>query len=252
MSKQYDAIGSRYAAFHELPLGQIQHPSTERVIGDVKGLKCLDLACGLGLWSKYLISQGASQVVGVDISAGMIEGARKAALDLPQEQNSRLNYLVADCSKPDLRVPGGPFDLVLGCWFLNYAPSYADLVNMFRAIGNNLKPGGRFVGVTTNAHCPMFETLDLRQYGFQVESLGTTEDGWKCRLTALLEPEPFSFEYHHMLHDKYEDAAREAEMGPIRWHGYVLPQDERLEQGFWDKYQLRGHVNILSCCKPPE
>lgn len=250
MSTQYDNIGIRYAGLEDLPYNEILRLSTERIIGRVDGLRCLDLACGLGKWTKHLIEKGASQAVGVDISSGMVEAADRDKSGLAEEHKSILQYHTADCSQPDFRAPGQPFDLALGIWLLNYAPSYVDLVNMFRAIAGNLKAGGRFVGVTTNTHCPMFEVYD--QYGLHVEAVETTRDGWRCRLDAATYPEKVSFEYYYMLHDKYEAAAAEAGMGPIKWHGYILPDDERRDNGYWDAYQLRGHFTILSCYKPED
>jgi len=35
-----------------------------------------------------------------------------------------------------------------GAWFLNYAPSGRDMVDMFRNVALNLRDGGHFVGVT--------------------------------------------------------------------------------------------------------
>lgn len=48
MSTQYNQIGSRYKAFKNLPAVDLEEPSVLKRLGDINGLKCLDLACGLG------------------------------------------------------------------------------------------------------------------------------------------------------------------------------------------------------------
>lgn len=250
MSTQYDGIKTSYGSMEDLPAREVEKPSVERVLGDVTGQRCLDLACGLGRWSRYLIDKGAAHVVGIDISQGMIASAQAAQRALPDDPASRtkLSFHIADLSKP-FTAPEGPFDLAFGAWFLNYAATYRDLVAMFRTARDNLRPGGRFVGITCNTHCPMFEPFDDR-YGVAVEAVETTRDGWRCRLTARTHPEPVEFEFFYMLHDKYERAAEEAGLERVRWHGYVLPEDGRKEEGFWDVYMLRPHFNIVSCFRP--
>lgn len=242
MPTQYDNIGKRYKGFSDLPPADIQSASILKYLGNVEGLSCLDLACGLGDWSRFLIEQGASQTTGVDVSESMIKAARES---VPEDKQTKMSFFVGDCSKA-LRVDGGPFDLVFAAWLLNYAPDFNTMLSMWRVIHDNLKPGGRFVGVTPNTFCPMFEPFD-DSYGISVvpiEQIG--ERGWKCRLTAHIEPEPVQFDTYHFLHDFYERAAAEAGMSDVRWHPAIPPDDERKDNGFWDKYFLRPHMSILT------
>src|ERR1700759_5320826 len=93
-STQYDSIGNRYKAFKERAVVDIEEPSVLKRLGGVDGLSVLDLACGLGIWSRLFVSKGASKVVGVDISSNMIEEARAAT---PTDQAGRLTFEVGDC-----------------------------------------------------------------------------------------------------------------------------------------------------------
>ena len=251
MSTQYDVIQTKYKGMEDLPCRELEKPSISLVLGRVDGLTCLDLACGLGRWSEFLVESGASHVVGVDISSGMIDSARDAAKALPENIGPKLEFHAADCGKPFIAPGGGGwrFDLVFAAWFLNYASTYEEMVQMFTNIYNNLTPGGRFVRLTSNTHCPMYEPFDDR-YGVIVEAVHEIKDGWKCRLEAYTEPEHIQFEMYHFLHGFYERAAVEAGLTPIRWHGYVLPDDERKDNGYWDIFMLRPHFNILSCHRP--
>ena len=241
MPTQYDRIGNRYQNMKDLPVVGIEQPSVLKRLGSVEGQTCLDLACGLGNWSRLLVDRGAARVVGIDISDGMIEAAREYLSD---EEKSKISFSVGDCSKP-VAVDGGPFDLVFASWFLNYASDFETLMNMWRNIHLNLKSGSRFVGITPNTHCPMFEEIDS-SYHLSVVPLEKVGEGWKCRLTAHIEPEPVQFEMYHFMHDFYERAAAEAGMDGLKWHPAIPPDDERKDNGFWDIYFLRPHMNIVT------
>ncbi|KAK3703640.1 hypothetical protein LTR37_014336 [Vermiconidia calcicola] len=244
MSTQYDTIGSRYKAFKERPVVDIEEPSVLERLGNVESLTCLDLACGLGHWSRLLVDQGAAKVVGIDISENMVNAARDLSTD---KQKPKIAFAVGDCTKPSL-VEGGPFDIVFAGWLLNYAPDYETMVTMWRTVYQNLKPGGRFVGVTPNTHCPMFEPID-DSYGVAVYPIETVGEGWKCHLISYTEPEPVEFDMFHFLHTFYERAAADAGMSSLKWYPPVPPDDERRENGFWDIYFLRPHMNILTASR---
>jgi SAM-dependent methyltransferase len=64
----YDELVQAGSGPHETAL-----ECTLGLVGDVRGLRVLDLACGQGLVSRALAEAGASQVVGVDSSAAMLE-----------------------------------------------------------------------------------------------------------------------------------------------------------------------------------
>src|SRR5437588_1882722 len=71
---------------------------------NLKPRRILDLACGTGSVSEILARDGY-EVVGVDLSAPMIQEARKKAArwDMPIE------YHIQDAAR--MEIPGPPFDL---------------------------------------------------------------------------------------------------------------------------------------------
>lgn len=192
MASQYDYIGKRYGSMMDLPAASIERASIEAVLGPVVGLTCLDLGSGLGRWAIMLVQQGAVSVVGVDISNAMVAAAREASATLPPDQDANPHFLVADCVAP-LALEAAPFDLVFAAWFLNYAGSYEEQLDMWRNVSRNLKPGGRFVGIAPNAFLDLDEPVDGR-YGVRVEAIGRVKDGWKTQLTADTHPEPVRFQ----------------------------------------------------------
>lgn len=260
MATQYDEIGKRYANFKQLPLIPVETASIQARLGDVTGLNCLDLACGLGDWTRRLARQGAKAVTGIDISQSMVDGAIDALKR--DDPDVKINYICGDGSKPELlnlhaHTEAFPFDLVMGNWFLNYAGDYDTLVDMFRTVHGNLRPGGRFIGATPNTHCPMFEPVD-DGYGIYVEPIAevdgisrgeTWAKGWKCRLTADVGDEGIKFEMYHFMHDFYERAAADAGLTDLQWHPVVLPEEMPREH-FFDRMLLRPHMCVLTARRP--
>lgn len=235
MPTQYDAIGTAYNNMHDLPGAQPEFPSAISALGNITDLRCLDLACGTGRYSRLLLSLGARSVLGIDISRVMISGAQEASLHEP-----RLKYKVADCSKPLAwnQEMEGDFDLVFAAWFLNYASSRSSMLQMWQNIHDSLRPGGRFVGIVPNVEMSMAEPL-LDHYGSDVVPVERVEEGWKCRLTAHTEP-PVVFEIYHLDKKVYEGCAEKAGMRDMKWIRPVLPDDERRGTSYWDKFMERA------------
>lgn len=251
MATQYDSIGARYGGMHTAPAitgPDIERPSVQAVLGDITGLHCLDLACGYGRWMKFLLENHAASVTGVDISSAMIDAAKAASATWPVERRDKAAFHVGDCSKV-IKVPGGPFDVVFAVWFLNYAADAEELTGMWRNIYANLKPGGRFIGITTNVHLP-FETPVTDQYGIAVEPLEKVKDGWKCRLTAYTEPERVTFDIYHLSKEAYENGAEAAGMTDVEWRGHTLPEDDRKYSGYWDAYVERPQMEVVTAKRP--
>lgn len=248
MPDQYSAIAPLYSKMQFLPAPSLEQPSIEAILGDITGLRCLDLACGLGRWSKFLLEKGAAQVTGIDISQSMIEGAvREASTSWPIGIRDRVIFRVGDCTKPLLELESeGPFDLVFGAWLLNYAATAAEQLGMWRNIHANLRPGGRFIGVTPNVRMdPMEQPIDDR-YGYAVVPVEKVEDGWKCRLTAYTQPDNVEFEMYHLSKEVYEKNAVEAGLVELMWNGHVIPEDGREEGGYWDAFEKRPSFKICT------
>ncbi len=139
------------------------------LIGDVRGKRVLDIACGEGYFTRLLRRAGAAEVIGCDISERMIELARK------QEDAAPLGitYRVGDARTVATRAE---FDLVVSAWLLVYARSRDELALYCRGVASQLAPGGRFVTVLTNPDVYAFRP-DYRKYGFEVRLRDRADEG---------------------------------------------------------------------------
>ena len=114
---QYDHIGSKYDEYSQTAtLSQAEIYTVLRMTGPLSGERVLDMACGLGFFTRLLKQQGAAQVLGIDISPEMVRLGRE------QERTEPLGvtYEIHDATAlPSL----GAFDLVTAIYLLNYATS---------------------------------------------------------------------------------------------------------------------------------
>jgi SAM-dependent methyltransferase len=271
MPTQYDAIAAKYGGMQYLPAASLEAPSFDATIGDITGLRCLDLASGLGRWSRYLLEKGAASVVGVDISPKMVEQATlDSQTSWPVAIRDKATFHVGDCTKP-LSIPksnknnitntggsqgkndddDGLYDIVFGAWLLNYAASSAELRAMWLNIASHLRPRtGRFIGIAPNVFAsPGTHPIDPR-YGVSVRVINEVADGYRCLLTADTHPEEISFEVYHLGAKVYQETAREAGLVDLDWKGHVLPPGDGREEQFWDAFERRPSFKIVAARRP--
>ena len=105
------------------------------LIGDVNGLRVLDVGCGDGKLAVALRRRGAT-VVGIDVSPAMIEAARARA----RNDNSDISFLLA--STDSMPFQPAHFDLAVAVTVLCFVEN---AVPVFREIARVLRPGGRLV-----------------------------------------------------------------------------------------------------------
>ncbi|HEX9187113.1 MAG TPA: class I SAM-dependent methyltransferase [Vicinamibacteria bacterium] len=125
------------------PLVGLEEPVVREVLGDVAGLRVLDLGCGTGRHSLWLAGRGAA-VTGVDFSEGMLEEARgKPGADF-------VRFLAHDLHQP-LPFEDGTFDRVVSGLVLEHLK---ELDPFFAEARRVLRPGGR--AVLSAMHPAMF------------------------------------------------------------------------------------------------
>lgn len=91
----------------------------EKMLPDFKNKRVLDLGCGYGWHCLYAAEHGASQVVGIDSSARMIQVA-KSKTDLPV-----ISYHIQPMEEVD--YPEDSFDVVISSLAFHYVASFDDI-----------------------------------------------------------------------------------------------------------------------------
>lgn len=104
------------------------------LLPDLNGRRILDLGCGYGWHCKYAIEQGASYVLGVDLSEKMIQRARQINND------ARIEYQVT--AVEDFDYTAQLFDVVLSSLTFHYIASFDAIC---KGVHSCLKSGGEFI-----------------------------------------------------------------------------------------------------------
>ena len=102
-----------------------------------QGLRALDIGTGLGVLAVMLAEEGASTVVGVDISPGMLEQAEYLRLSNLSAATERISFRLAPAQ--ELPFSDDSFDLVTCRLVLNHSRTPERIV---REAVRILKPGG--------------------------------------------------------------------------------------------------------------
>ncbi|EKD23642.1 MAG: methyltransferase type 11 [uncultured bacterium] len=110
----------------------LEKPAMCKKLPNLHGSTVLCVGCGTGEECEHLRSLGAYRVIGIDISSGLIELAKKSYPDC--------EFMVMDMEHLDL--PDDSFDFVYSSLVLHYIDSWNDvLVSIHRV----LKKGGKFL-----------------------------------------------------------------------------------------------------------
>lgn len=230
-STQYNAVQAPYDELRKTTIAIVERVNVRSlVLPLIKDANVLDLACGTGFYSRSFLDWGAKNVVGVDISSGMLAEARK----LSKAYGDAISFVEADGSKPT-EFEGGPFDLVFGAWFLNYASSKVEMVEFFRNIAVNLKSGARYIGVTPPPSANPAEFVRREQTlrplpsasgGLYTTVIGDVQDGVRIHLHKDTSVGDLDFDCYHLRQDIWEAAAREAGFqGELKWDCTQIPDD---------------------------
>lgn len=114
--------------------GAPEWPALRALLPDLQGLRVVDLGCGYGWFCRWASEQGATEVLGLDVSEMMLARAKAGTSD------TSIRYQRADLETLDL--PAAAFDLAYSSLAFHYI---ADMGRLFGTIHRALTPGARLV-----------------------------------------------------------------------------------------------------------
>jgi len=129
----YDRIAEEYA---NRISGELHHKPLDRMLLDefaarVKGAgRVCDLGCGPGHVARYLHDRGVD-ILGIDLSPGMVEQARKRNPAMEFRQGNMLTLDVRDCA----------WAAIVAFYSIVHIPK-TDILQAFREMFRVLEPGG--------------------------------------------------------------------------------------------------------------
>lgn len=106
----------------------------KKLLPDFQGKDVLDIGCGFGWHCMYAAEQGASYVLGTDISEKMLAAA--------MEKNTYSNVEYKPMAMEEMAFPKERFDIVISSLAFHYTPDFMDIC---RRIHRFLKTDGTFV-----------------------------------------------------------------------------------------------------------
>lgn len=241
-----DRVAAQYKQAKQQPWrSRIESYSLLKLIGDLRGKKVVDVACGEGHFTRLLRQAGAAEVVGVDISERMIDLAQAQEAEEPLG----IEYRVEDARNV---VPQQDFDLAVSAWLLVYAHDRTELGQMCRGLASWLRPGGRFVTFTTNPGVYSFQpTPDYRKYGFDVTLADKVYEGAPILFTFHLDDSSLEIENYYLPVSAYESAFAESGYRDFAVHPPKLAPDPNAgdDHDFWVEMLEFPPAILMDCVK---
>ncbi|MEO1090135.1 MAG: class I SAM-dependent methyltransferase [Pseudomonadota bacterium] len=249
---EYDEFAEAYEHWSVTasPYGVVETHTFFEVLGSVRGLDVLDLACGAGRTSRMLMERGAASVLGVDVSPEMVRRATERNAVQPgtappgsHRHWPTLRFTLVDATDGDFQLEP-QVDVVTAMYLFHYASSVDDLEKMARLITRNLKPGGRFVTYTLSPDYD-FGRSDprlLQGCGFEYTPVGNQH----CQL-VIGGDRVNCWQWSRAQH---EDALGGAGLVDVRWHPLDVPADASEVRDVLGFYLADPSCILLSGAKP--
>jgi ubiquinone/menaquinone biosynthesis C-methylase UbiE len=234
----WDAEAGDYYAEHGAFLGDADltwgpeglRESEAHLLGDLAGMRVLEIGCGGAQCSRWVAGQGVASVVASDVSAGMLERARRIN-DTVVEPRQRVPLV--QCDGAALPFPGETFDVVFTAY--GVVPFVADSGRVMAEAARVLRPGGRFVFSTTH---PVRWAMpdDPGEQGLRV-----TQSYFDR--TAYVEQDAAGHATYVEHHRTFGDRVREIAAAGLRLVDVVEPEWPESNLETWAGWsQLRGRL----------
>ncbi|WP_298958543.1 class I SAM-dependent methyltransferase [uncultured Roseibium sp.] len=241
----YDKNPSPYLqqAFSDNPYRLLEWTVFLEELGQVRGRKVLDLACGDGRLTRVLAHGGAANVLGLDVSNEMLDRAKaQNEAGQPDAFPDIVDYKQVSASDTGFAL-ADPADIVTAMYLFHYANSVEELTAMGRFIGRNLKPGGRFVTYTISPDYDFTDAPDdmERRIGFRYDIVNPPE--------FALVIKDFAVPIWQWSRQNHEDALRAGGLTDINWHPLKLPADRQDLASDWSWYLDNASCIVMTARK---
>jgi SAM-dependent methyltransferase len=144
----------------------------------IKPKRILDVCCGTGVVTEMLCREGF-EMTGVDLSAPMIDEARKKA----KRKKFDIRYECQDAAEMAL---GETFDAAYSFFdSLNYITDPLRLALAIRRVSEHLKPGGSFVFDLNTAYAFEAELFDQSQLGNKAKVRYDWKGHWDAETSLI-------------------------------------------------------------------
>ncbi len=217
-----DAAGEWYALKNTLP--------------GLRGKRVLDLGCGYGWHCRYAVEQGASAVVGIDISEKMIEKAKALT------HSSIIRY--ERKAIEDFEAVAGSFEVVLSSLTLHYI---RDLAPIFVKVSKLLVSGGN---LCYSVEHPVFTSMEQQDWCYDEDGKishwpvdGYFQEG--LRRTNFLGAEVIK--YHRTVESHFR--ALSAGGFSVENLAEPLPSNEKIKKMGWQDEIRRPMMLIIRAVK---
>lgn len=225
--QSYEQFADRYAAaINTKPHNAYyERPATLSLLPNVQNLQVLDAGCGPGVYTEWLIQQGA-QVVACDVTPRMVELTR-------QRVGNAAQIYLADLTQPLTFAASTTFDLVVCPMVLHYI---ADWQPVFAEFFRVLKPGG--ILVFSSGH-PMADFLYTQRHQLTAGNYFDVEQ-FSMEWHGFGQPYPIVTSYRYPL---------QAMLNPLAKAGFIL--DEILEPQPTLEFQVADPEDYAKLTREP-
>lgn len=137
--ESYENFAVHYAARRDTKAhnAYYEQPAMLSLLPPVVGKHILDAGCGPGVYTEWLLQQGAASVVAADVTPQMLEIAQKRL-----GEDRRVTFYQADLGQPLVFAQDAEFDLVICPLVLDYIEDWSATFQEFYRV---LKTGEYFV-----------------------------------------------------------------------------------------------------------
>jgi toxoflavin synthase len=236
---EFDDLGELYEQTFELPWRRhLEVPTVLDLLGNLTDHAVLDIGSGSGWYCRTLAQHGAREVVGLDVSNGMLDYARQ------HNSHPKVEYLL-DPLPDELH---GHFDTALTVYVFGYAKTREQLNDLCRTAAASLRPTGRFLVLTLN---PDYQDDPeyYASYGFRLTSSHPKSDGAPATLDLQFGEHSATLAITYWSRETLAAALHSAGFSDITYHDHQLSPEGIKKEGmeYWKDYLDRPHVAILDC-----